>query len=261
MIAFLLSGLAIVATILSFVFRFVPQGSEVSDIPQLFGTPMLVASSLFTIAVWGTVTFGLRYWNVTQSERVKFSAKLFVGLLAWYLIVLVLGRIGFFAFNPLFLPNIIFGFIVIYLLGKYLLSIPKLQQVAAALPPHYIMNVQIFRVMGVVFLILYLARFLPAVFAIPTGLGDIAIGITGPLVAAFGSKKQAVLWHRFGAGDLILAVSLGIVTYSRPLQLLPTNIPSDPIALFPLAIIPLFAVPLSILLHLFGLDVLKKASG
>jgi len=36
------------------------------------------------------------------------------------------------------------------------------------------------RLMAVVFLILYLARRLPGMFALPAGLGDIAIGATAP---------------------------------------------------------------------------------
>lgn len=243
----------------SLVFWSQAQGEVVSQIPSSLVRSMVVASLLFLFAVWLIIHLGIKSF--------KSSLLILVGLVVWYGLVIYLASIGFFGKNPLFLPNIIFAFVVIYYFGKYLLSRPSLQQIAAAMPPHYIMNVQVFRVMGVGFLILYSMKILPGAFAIPTGIGDVLVGLTGPIVGyLYQTNKDkwrtlAMHWHRFGIADLVLAVSLAIITYSRPIQLFPTKIPSDPIALYPLAIIPLFAVPLSILLHLFGLSVLKKASG
>lgn len=263
-VAISLSAISIVATIWSLSSRVLVPGTTASDIPDLLGRSMLLASGFFAAMVWLTIVYGLRLTSLLKLERIRFALILLVGLVAWYLAVLYLGDSGFFSLTPLWLPNIMYGFALLYWAGKYLLSRPLLQQIAAALPVHYIMNVQIFRVMGVVFLMLYAAQLLPGLFAIPTGLGDIAIGVTGPLIAYVYalqrdySKKLAILWHKLGAGDLTLALSLAIISYSRPLQLGLTNIPSDPVALFPLAMIPLFAVPLSILLHFFSIQALEN---
>ena len=104
---------------------------------------------------------------------------------------------------------------------------------------------------------------LPGFFAIPTGLGDVFIGLTAPLVAFFVYKKGksavnlALIWNYLGIADLVMAITLGILTYSWLYQAVPTDVASNPIAQFPLIIIPVFAVPLSILLHLFTIRNLR----
>ena len=187
-----------------------------------------------------------------------------VGLVVWYVTVVFLGSIEFFAARPLFAPNIIFAFILLFFAMKKILSIPSLQEAFRRVPLHWVFMVQTFRVMGVGFLTLYFMKVLPGEFAIPTGVGDVFIGISAPLVAYLYtlkrsySKKVAILWNYLGIADLTMAISLGILTYSNPFQVIPTEIPNDHIALSPLIIIPVFAVPLSLLLHLFSLKVLKK---
>src|SRR5580693_7033817 len=74
----------------------------------------------------------------------------------------------------------------------------------------------LFRVEGVVFLIMMALGHLPALFALPAGLGDIAAGIAAPLVAyrlARGTGRRAALWHNaFGITDLVVALTLGALT-------------------------------------------------
>src|SRR5262245_21572613 len=67
------------------------------------------------------------------------------------------------------------------------------------------------RIGGVVFLILYQRGTLPGSFALPAGWGDIAIGVTAPLVAlaiARGGlgKPVFVVWNVLGLLDLVTAV-------------------------------------------------------
>ncbi|PYX05795.1 MAG: hypothetical protein DMG85_14655, partial [Acidobacteria bacterium] len=57
------------------------------------------------------------------------------------------------------------------------------RQFALSLNPRTLTFVQSWRVAGFTFLVLYAAGILPGVFALPAGLGDIAIGATAPLVA------------------------------------------------------------------------------
>src|SRR5580658_6429259 len=73
-----------------------------------------------------------------------------------------------------------------------------------------------FRVEGVAFLILMALGHLPALFALPAGLGDIAAGLAAPLVAyrlARGAGRRVALWfNAFGMTDLISALTLGALT-------------------------------------------------
>lgn len=205
-------------------------------------------------------------WVVLQKgfNNKKTSFVVLAGLVAWYAAVVFLGSIGFFAARPLFAPNLMFAFILLFFAIKKILSIPSLQDAFGRVPLHWVFMVQTFRVMGVGFLSLYGMKVLPGEFAIPTGVGDMFIGISAPLVAYLytlhtsHARKLAIFWNYLGIADLLMAISLGILTYSKPFQVIPTEIPNDPVALYPLIIIPIFAVPLSLLLHLFSLRVLQK---
>lgn len=137
-----------------------------------------------------------------------------------------------------------------------------LRKTVEATPPQWIIGVQVYRTLGILFLILYAQQQLPGVFAVPAGVGDMIIGITTPLVAyLYFAKHQwarwlAILWNVAGIADLTLAITLGFLPSPGPFQLLALDSPNELIPSFPLVLIPTFAVPLSILLHLFSLRVL-----
>jgi hypothetical protein len=118
-----------------------------------------------------------------------------------------------------------------------------------------------FRVAGVVFLLYLALGHLPAVFALPAGLGDIATGIAAPLVArrlSQGTGHRAALWfNALGLTDLVVALTLGGLTGYQLLNVTPS---SAPISELPLALIPTAAVPLLFALHITSLVTLVKAS-
>lgn len=128
--------------------------------------------------------------------------------------------------------------------------------------PWGITALQAYRVIGIVFVVLALRNTLPAVFALPAGLGDVFIGGTAPLVALVWSSGSRfgnvvfVLWNVLGMLDLITALSLGTLAGT----VLPGPITMAPIGLFPLSLIPTFLVPLSFLLHFAGLGQFRHLS-
>ncbi len=234
------------------------QGFETS-VPDSLSVSGVVASFLYLGSVLLVIHLSVKKWRA--------SLAIALGLLLWYATVLFLGQKGFFAERPLFAPNIIFAFILIVLGIKYLYQSSLLQKFFEAISPSWLIGVQLFRIMGVGFLTLYMMKLLPGEFAIPTGIGDIIIGLTAPIVAYIYTLKKsysrplAVLWNLAGITDLVTSIILGISTYPLPhplpQQVINTDISNAPIALFPLVIIPVFAVPLSILLHLFSLRAMR----
>jgi hypothetical protein len=118
-----------------------------------------------------------------------------------------------------------------------------------------------FRVTGVAFLITMALGHLPALFALPAGLGDIATGVAAPLVArmpAQGTGRRAALWlNAFGMTDLLLALALGAIT---AYQLVHTAPSGAPISGLPLALIPTVEVPLLLVLHITSVSALRRAS-
>jgi len=213
-----------------------------------------------------SISFFLAVWLLVQLFYKKFSVSLVIlaVLIVWYSLVYFLGKTGFFGQNPFFLPFIVFGFIILFFWLKFLYQSPLLQKIADSIPVHWLVAVQIFRFMGIGFLYFYALGLIPGEFALPTGWGDVFVGITAIPVAILlwmkksFAKRLAVLWNYVGIADLCLALFLGNITFPRPFQMLPTQPDNLLIAMYPLVMVPLFAVPLSLLLHFFTLRLLKK---
>src|SRR3954469_13301300 len=118
-----------------------------------------------------------------------------------------------------------------------------------------------FRVAGLSFLIVMALGHLSALFAIPAGLGDMAVGIWAPFVArqlAQGTGHRGAVWfHALGAIDLVNALILGGLTGYGIVQATP---PSDALALLPIVLIPTASVPLLLALHVDSLRRLAARS-
>jgi hypothetical protein len=109
---------------------------------------------------------------------------------------------------------------------------------------------------GGVFLIAWGLGELPAVFAVPAGLGDIAVGVSAPIVAwrlSRGRRAGAVWFNVLGIVDLAVAVSIGFLAGLGPTALLHVTPSTEAVTTLPLALIPTTAVPLAIGLHLVSL--------
>jgi hypothetical protein len=120
------------------------------------------------------------------------------------------------------------------------------------------------RVVGVTFLLVMAQGRLPAVFALPAGLGDIAAGLAAPFVARRlthgGGRSRAVWFNLFGILDLVVALSIGFLAGLGPWQPLAVTPSTEQLSLLPLALVPTVAVPLSIALHLVSLGRLRAAA-
>jgi len=234
-----------------------------TEIPNSLIVSNVTAAILFFSSALGLFYWGLAKTEFSKNKKIIVGSLVSVGLIGWYLFVIVFGRMGFFSADPLIAPNIIFTFIILIIALRRLYSSATLRTVFEKIPVHWLIAIQIFRTMGYAFLTLYLIGILPGFFAIPTGVGDVFIGVSAPFLAYIvyikksSVKTLAKAWNYLGIADLVMAITLGILSYSWLIQVVPTDVPSNPISSFPLIIIPVFAVPLSILLHLFTLRNLR----
>src|SRR5437660_6798276 len=86
-------------------------------------------------------------------------------------------------------------------------------------------GVQIYRVLGGIFLILYAGGHIPGFFALPAGIGDVIVGVLAPVVAVAyarvlnnrGIRLRA--WNLLGLADLVVAVATGFLSSPSQLQL------------------------------------------
>jgi hypothetical protein len=123
------------------------------------------------------------------------------------------------------------------------------RQFALSLNPRILTSVHAFRLVGFTFVLLEARSMLPAVFALPAGYGDMAIGATATFVAWKlanpAHRNSFVLWQLLGIADLVTAVSVGVtaglISTQGPTMVLMT--------VLPLSLIPTFLVPLFLILH------------
>jgi hypothetical protein len=116
-------------------------------------------------------------------------------------------------------------------------------------------GIQAWRWAGLGFLSLYVHKVLPAVFALPAGLGDMAIGVSAPWIIlalirqpGFAASGTFIRWNILGILDLIIALSIGTVSVFFATGD-PEEISTAPMATLPLLLIPAFLVPLFLMLH------------
>jgi hypothetical protein len=119
--------------------------------------------------------------------------------------------------------------------------------------------IQGWRWAGLGFLSLYAHGVLPGLFALPAGLGDMAIGVSAPWIVlglirhpAFVISRRFVIWNIMGIVDLVVAVSMGAIC-SGFLPGITGNVTTGPMAQLPLVLVPAYLVPLFIMLHVTAL--------
>src|ERR1700730_17151858 len=141
-----------------------------------------------------------------------------VFFLAWLALIFVLGARGAFVAPrgapPLALLIGLFAPLSLFILGYR--TIRPLREFVLSADLRIIVGMQAWRWAGFGFLTLYFYGVLPGIFAWPAGLGDMAIGMTAPLVLSallrrpgFAASKSFVAWNVSGILDLTVAVSIG----------------------------------------------------
>lgn len=171
---------------------------------------------------------------------------------AWFVFALLASALHLFQ-TPPNAPPLAFGLAVVIPVLVFVIWFrisPGFRGFLLSLDARVLTMVQSWRVAGFALLALYTYGILPGVFALPAGWGDIAIGLTAPLVALklVGRSHRAgfIFWQALGMLDLVTAVGTG--TLSGILS--PGPVTNAPMTVLPLSIIPTFAVPLLFILHI-----------
>ena len=97
---------------------------------------------------------------------------------------------------------------------------------------------------------------LPAAFAIPTGLIDIAFAVTSVFVASgmVNSRGETsrgfVAWHVAGLAGLAISVTLAVLTSSARFGVVDAQHTSRAMTWFPMSLVPVFIGPMVLIFHL-----------
>ncbi len=182
-----------------------------------------------------------------------------IGLILWFAAAWAIGTTGLFANDPAsVVPPVaitVVGPVVVFL-AAYAMSV-RFRAFVLAQDLRLLTMLQHWRIIGFGFLPLYFYGVLPGVFAWPTALGDVAIGVAAAFMIAridrdpdYATSRGFVSFHGLGLLDFAVAVASAGLTTGRFPALVADGVTSAPMAVWPLNLFPSFGVPLFIILHL-----------
>ena len=122
------------------------------------------------------------------------------------------------------------------------------------LSQRWLVGLQVWRMIGAVFLVEMVGENIPGIFAYPAGIGDIAVGVIAAGVLLLYRNREAIprtailLVLALGVTDFLSAFFFGFTSSAGALQLFHPAIINDTL-LFPTGMIPLFLVPYAIFFH------------
>src|SRR5215467_9705471 len=140
-----------------------------------------------TVAVLIAILYGLNraladaHWPAADLTRTLRVAAII--LLGWLAAAITLGALGTYHVTSGDRPTIQYGILLPILIGALMIwGWEAAKRVLHAVPQQWLVGVQLYRVLGAIFLILSATETLPRLFALPAGLGDTVVGLLAPVV-------------------------------------------------------------------------------
>jgi hypothetical protein len=235
------------------------------SVPAYLSYVVLTGNALSPVAILYGLNKALAEASWAKPERLRTLALSAMSLLGWLAIAIGLAGAGFYHVTAEGVPTIQYGLFLPIIAGVLLIWRSELaNRVLDAVPQAWIVGVQFYRALGVVFLIPYAAGKFPGLFALPAGLGDVAIGLSAPFVALAYARaprenwRAVRAWNIFGILDLIIAVTMGFLTAPSAITPIEVHPSSELMTMLPMVMIPVYLVPLSIVLHIASLVKLRR---
>ncbi len=222
---------------------------------------------LLTLIVWNKIRAISGSLDIPDAKKKTISILSFLMLFGWLSLSFILSSLDAYHVSPEIISiGVPLGFILPIIIGRHLMNNSiTFQKILDKTPNEWLILIQIYRVVGVVFLFLLAQGLLPSLFAIPSGFGDIIVGFSAPIVAFFYIKKKsfsgqlAKLWNYAGILDLAVAIGIGVLlAIPKPFSIISTVPTTEIMTIYPMVLVPVFAVPMGMLLHMASLKKLSK---
>jgi hypothetical protein len=221
----------------------------------------LMTYGLIGVGLW----LGLEGADLTSRQRRMTWLAIMIPYTLWFAAAWSAAINGVFRPDASPLPLLPFAIFLPMIIGTPLLLLSKrVGRVLDAMPATWLVALQLYRVYGSVWLVAGLLGTMPGVFGLPAGIGDVLTGVfavpaaIGLMTGTAQGRRAAIAWNIFGIADLVVAVTLGMITSPGPFQLIIPNVPSIGAGVYPSVLTPAFVVPSSILLHALSLRQLAR---
>jgi hypothetical protein len=222
------------------------------------GIPSVVTRLAIHAAILTGLWLGLSRTEFSATRRVIIWLAVAVPFSLWLALVWNLALNGVFqpTVGAVRLPNLPIAIFAPVAIGLFVLLRSKsIAAVLDATPPSWLVALQVYRVIGGIFIVNWALGTVAGAFAWPAGIGDMLTGIMALPVAfllasgAENARRAAIAWNIFGLVDFAIAITMGVLSTPGPLQIVGLNIPASLAGTYPIVMVPAFAVPSSILLH------------
>ena len=212
-------------------------------------TIVIIVGSIMVTPLYVFATFVFSNASKAKGLILSVAFLLFGAFMFWVCLSNTADKVG--AIGQLIVPAAWFlPSLFLYLLKDWILSEPLSQK--------WLIGLQVFRVIGGVFLIEMVLGNIPGIFAYPAGFGDIAVGLlAGATLLIYKDHARIPTTLIFlvlilGVSDFLSAFFFGFTSSDSSLQLFYPEVENRTL-LFPTGMIPLFLVPYAIFFHLLSL--------
>lgn len=212
----------------------------------------LIGTMALTAAI--AVNLNAAITMMPLSSAQKLTTVAIAGL--WIGLAIALAGTGIYADTGSPVPIVGVMATPLLVVGVLALSSAKVRQALMPLPVPLLVGLNSIRVLGGFFLLLAMQGRLSGPFPLLAGWGDVitglaAISLTMAVARNFqGNRGRLLAWNVFGILDLVVAVSLGVVSApGSPLQIFGGTIGSTAVWMLPWSNIPTLLVPFYIITH------------
>jgi hypothetical protein len=192
--------------------------------------------------------------SLAQAWRM-FALALIWATLSWILVKADLG----WGDSPLFQLRPI-----IILVLAIVIALVASRRFAPGLNQTYLIGLQLFRAIGMVFVLEWCRGNLPGIFALPAGWGDLAVALVAlaVLIRYRGKpipKAAVYMVAVLGFVDFASAFFFGFLSSETPFQLFSFDFPNRVIE-YPTGLIPLFLVPFAVVFHILSIAEARRSN-
>jgi hypothetical protein len=212
-------------------------------------TLMIIMSSIMLTPFFALVTYAFSGGSIQKGALIGIGFLLQGGFMTWVCLANIPASLG--PFGALIIP-------VFWIIPSIILFSCRTWFLDKPLSQHLLISLQLCRAIGAVFLFEMMRGNIPGIFALPAGIGDIAVALIAAAVLLRYRGLKTIPAHAIilviisGVVDFLSAFFFGFSSSVGPFQIFFPEIINN-VNQFPVGMIPLFLVPYAIFFHTLSL--------
>lgn len=220
-----------------------------------------VLCAICLVLIGRGLAYGLKNSSLSVDKQKAFSQRFYIILAIWVVLISALALTGFLG-NFEGLPPRITLTLLPPMIGMLVFTIRsrQLREVLKAIPIHWLLYLQSFRVMVELMLwYQYELGITPIQMTFEGRNLDILVGITGPIIAYLyqrkgpSLRKWVIVWNFFGLALLLNILMVAVLSFPTPFRYFMNEPANYLVTQFPFVWLPGILVTIAYSMHFFSL--------